>query len=157
VLEAEDVVAGKDAGPKQDTHEGGAAGGASAGEGPMNTLRIAAALSALNLAILAGAAIQARPAGAQGAEGVLRGRVIELVDQRGQTRARLDVEPGGEVVLRLLDQQGTIRVKLGAGMEGSGLLLANDATEPGVHILAKATGSSIRVVNKDGRERVIAP
>jgi hypothetical protein len=79
------------------------------------------------------------------------------VDEGGKTRARIDVEPSGEVVLRLLDQQGTIRVKLGAGKEGSGLLLANDATEPGVHILAKATGSSIRVVNRDGRERLIAP
>lgn len=123
----------------------------------MNTLVIAATLSALNLAILAGATIQTRTAGAQGGEGVLRGTALELVDQRGKTRARLDVEPGGEVVFRLLDQQGTIRVKLGAGKDGSGLLLANDATEPGVHILAKAAGSSVRVVNKDGRERVIAP
>ena len=131
--------------------------GASAGGDPMNTLRIAAALGAANLALLAGAAIQARPAGAQGGEGVLRGRVLELVDERGKTRARLNVEPDGEVVFRLLDQQGTIRVKLGAGKEGSGLLLANDATEPGVHILAKAAGSSVRVVNKDGRERVLAP
>jgi hypothetical protein len=123
----------------------------------MNTLRIATALSALNLAVLTGAAIQTRPAGAQNGADVLRGRALELVDERGKTRARLDVEPGGEVVFRLLDQRGTIRVKLGAGTEGSGLLLANDATEPGVHILAKATGSSVRVVNKDGRERVIAP
>jgi hypothetical protein len=123
----------------------------------MNTLRIATGLSALNLAVLAGAVIQTRPAGAQSGEDVLRGRALELVDERGKTRARLDVEPGGEVVFRLLDQQGTIRVKLGAGTEGSGLLLANDATEPGVHILAKATGSSVRIVNKDGRERLITP
>jgi hypothetical protein len=123
----------------------------------MSTLRVAAALGVVNLVILAGAAILARPAGAQGAEGILRGRVLELVDERGKTRARLDVEPDGEVVFRLLDQQGTIRVKLGAGQEGSGLLLTNDATEPGVHLLAKAAGSSVRVVNKDGRERVIAP
>lgn len=123
----------------------------------MNTLAIAAALSAINLAILGGAAIATRPAPAQGTEEVLRGKALELVDDRGKTRARLDVEPGGEVVLRLLDQQGTIRVKLGAGTDGSGLLLANDATEPGVHLLARAAGSSVRVVNKDGRERVIAP
>ncbi len=123
----------------------------------MNTLRIAVALGALNLAILAGAAVQTRTAGAQGGEDILRGRALELVDEGGRTRARIDVEPSGEVVFRLLDQRGTIRVKLGAGKEGSGLLLANDATEPGVHILAKATGSSIRVVNKDGRERLIAP
>jgi hypothetical protein len=123
----------------------------------MNTLRIAVALGALNLAILAGAAVQARTAGAQGGDDILRGRALELVDEGGKTRARIDVEPSGEVVFRLLDQQGTIRVKLGAGKEGSGLLLANDATEPGVHILAKDTGSSIRVVNKDGRQRLIAP
>jgi hypothetical protein len=123
----------------------------------MNTLRIAVTLGALNLAILVGAAVQARTAGAQGGEDILRGRALELVDEGGKTRARIGVEPNGEVVFRLLDQEGTIRVKLGAGKEGSGLLLANDATEPGVHILAKATGSSIKVVNKDGRERVIAP
>ena len=72
-------------------------------------------------------------------------------------RARLNVESNGEVVLRLLDQEGTIRVKLGAAQDGSGLLLANDATEPGIHLLAGAAGSRIRVANKDGRERVIAP
>jgi hypothetical protein len=123
----------------------------------MNTLRIAVALGALNLAILVGAAVHTRTAGVQGGEGILRGRALELVDEGGKTRARINVERNGEVVFRLLDQEGTIRVKLGAGKEGSGLLLANDATEPGVHILAKATGSSIKVVNKDGRERVIAP
>jgi hypothetical protein len=72
-------------------------------------------------------------------------------------RARLNVESSGEVIFRLLDQRGTIRVKLGASEDGSGLLLANDATEPGVHILAKAGGSSLRLANKDGRERVIIP
>src|SRR5688500_7480700 len=107
----------------------------------MNTLRIALALGALNLAILVGAAVQPAPPG----DGILRGRALELVDEGGTARAKIDVEPNGEVVLRLLDQEGTIRVKLGAEKEGSGLLLANDATGPGVHILAKATGSSIKV------------
>jgi hypothetical protein len=123
----------------------------------MNMLHIAVALGALNLAILVGATVPTRTAEAQGGDDILRGRALELVDEGGKTRARIDVESSGEVVLRLLDQQGTIRVKLGAGKDGSGLLLANDATEPGVHILAKATGSSIRVVNKNGRQRLIAP
>jgi hypothetical protein len=61
------------------------------------------------------------------------------------------------VVFRLLDQDGTIRVKLGAAREGSGLLLANDATEPGVHILADSTGSSLKLRNKDGAELKLAP
>ena len=56
-----------------------------------------------------------------------------------------------------MDAEGTIRVKLGADRDGSGLLLANEATEPGIHLLAGKTGSRIRVVNRDGRERLVTP
>jgi hypothetical protein len=122
----------------------------------MNTLRIALVLGALNLAILVGTAVQTRTTAPAGLD-ILRGRALELVDEGGKTRAKIDIEPNGEVVLRLLDQEGTIRVKLGAGTDGSGLLLANAGTEPGVHILAKDTGSSIKVVNKNGGARLIAP
>jgi hypothetical protein len=123
----------------------------------MNVVRVAIALTAVNLATVLAGLMQSRPIGAQGPEGVVRGRSLELVDERGRMRARFNVEANGEVVLRLLDQQGTIRVKLGAAEDGSGLLLANDATEPGIHLLAGAKGSSIRLANKDGRERVITP
>jgi hypothetical protein len=119
--------------------------------------RIAATFTAINLILLLATLAQARAIGSQGTSPVLRGRALELVDARGQMRARLNVESNGEVVFRLLDRRGTIRVKLGASEDGSGLLLANDATEPGVHILAKANGSSLRLANKDGRERVINP
>lgn len=91
------------------------------------------------------------------ASDTVRVRAFELVDERGKVRSRISVEPGGEVVFRLLDQEGTIRVKLGAGRDGSGMVLLNDATEPGVHLLSKPAGSSVRVVNKDGRERLLAP
>lgn len=123
----------------------------------MNIVRMAAALTALNLVLLVGALTQDRSTGAGSNSGLLRGRVLELVDERDQVRARLNVESNGEVVFRLLDQEGAIRVKLGAATDGSGLLLANDATEPGVHLLATTAGSRIRVVDKDGRERVVAP
>src|SRR5882724_11152188 len=123
----------------------------------MALVRVAVALTAVNLAILLAGLTQARPSSAQADVEVLRGRALELVDGRGQMRARLNVESNGEVVLRLLDQEGTIRVKIGAAKDGSGLLLANDATEPGIHLLAGARGSSVRVANKDGRERIIAP
>jgi hypothetical protein len=123
----------------------------------MRIQRIAATLTAINLILLLTTLAQARAIGAQSTNPVLRGRVLELVDEHGQMRARLNVESNGEVVFRLLGQRGTIRVKLGASEDGSGLVLANDATEPGVHILAKAAGSSPRLANKDGRERVITP
>jgi hypothetical protein len=120
-------------------------------------IRVAVALTAINHVLLLAALVEEGSAATQGSEDVLRGKALELVDQRGQVRARLDIESDGQVVLRLLDQQGTIRVKLGADKAGSGLVLNNDATEPGVHIVAKATGSTIRLANKDGRERLITP
>jgi hypothetical protein len=123
----------------------------------MKIQRIAIALTAVNLALFVGMLSQARSTSAQSVEPVLRAHAIELVDDHGRSRASLKVESNGEAVFRLLDQNGTIRVKLGAAEDGSGLLLANDATEPGVHILAKSTGSSLMLRNKDGRERAITP
>ena len=123
----------------------------------MSSVRIAVLITAVNLGLLLANLARSGSASAQAPVPLLRGRALELVDERGQIRARLNVEADGEVVFRLLDDRGTIRVKLGANKEGSGLLLANDATEPGVHLLAKAAGSSVKVVNKDGRERLITP
>jgi hypothetical protein len=74
------------------------------------------------------------------------------------------VESEGEVVFRLYDQTGTIRVKLGASQSGSGLLLTDETTEPGVHIVARRAAisgrlktTSITLTGAGGRERVIAP
>ncbi len=48
-------------------------------------------------------------------------------------------------------------MKLGADQDGSGLFLSDDEQQVGVHLLAKGTGSFLRVKNKDGREQVIRP
>ena len=122
----------------------------------MKNQRIVVALTAVNLVLLLVGAARARSPDPQ-ATSVLRGRSLELLDENGRVRSRLNVESNGEVVFRLLDQDGTIRVKLGAAKDGSGLVLLNDSTEPGVHILAKAGGSSVKVRNKDGQERIVTP
>ncbi len=88
---------------------------------------------------------------------VLRARMIELVDESGQVRANLKVEQGGEAVFRMRDAKGTIRVKIGASEDGSGLLLNDDRTEPGVQLLAKRTGTTITLSEKDKEKRVIKP
>jgi len=64
-------------------------------------------------------------------------REFELVDEQGEQRVSIKVEQNGEVLLRLRDSNGTIRVKLGANEEGSGLLLLDSETNPGIHALAK--------------------
>jgi hypothetical protein len=118
--------------------------------------RFAVATACVGIVLVLSALFQDHPAAAQTQPDVVRARAIELVDSRGRVRAQLDVEPSGEVVFRLRDSAGTIRVKLGASEDGSGLLLANEATEPGVHILANRRATSLTV--QRGRQRqVITP
>lgn len=126
----------------------------------MKIQRLALALSVINLVLLMFVLAQNRPAVAQKAAPVLRGSALEIVDERGTVRARINVEPAvtmpdgktypEAVVFRLVDPKGLIRVKLGADHDGSGLLLADDSQQPGLHLLAKATGSYLKLVNKGG-------
>jgi hypothetical protein len=94
---------------------------------------------------------------------ILRTQRLEIVDERGQIRSRLNVEPNGEVVLRMTDPTGTIRVKLGADDGGSGLLLLDETTEPGVHITARRAGTETRrtttsvTLRAGRREQIITP
>jgi hypothetical protein len=88
---------------------------------------------------------------------VIRAQKIELVDARGRVRASLKIEENGETVFRIMDADGTIRVKVGGLREGSGMVLLNDATEPGLHIMAKSDGTQITLANKDGSKKIITP
>jgi len=98
-----------------------------------------------------------------GALAPLRTRALELVDDRGVVRSRLNVEPSGEVVFRLIDSNGTIRVKLGAGEDGSGLLLLDETTEPAVHLIARRTATKDRpnttriTLNGAAGQRTVTP
>jgi hypothetical protein len=85
----------------------------------------------------------------------IRASSIELVDSKGISRALLTAEPDGETVFRLRDADGTIRVKLGGSREGSGLLLLNDKTDPGFHVLAKSSGTSVTMIDKSGQKKTI--
>ena len=78
---------------------------------------------------------------------------FEVINSSGKQRASIKVEEDGEVVFRLHDAQGTIRVKVGAGENGSGLVLLDGDTNPGVQVLAKKTGSSITVLGTDGKKK----
>jgi len=80
-------------------------------------------------------------------------REFELVDASGKERASIKVEEGGELVFRMRDAQGTIRIKMGAGENGSGLVLLDGDTNPGVHVLAKKSGSTITLLGPDGRKK----
>jgi hypothetical protein len=57
----------------------------------------------------------------------------------------------------MMDQEGTIRVKLGASIDGSALALLNELTAPGVHILAQQDDTSLTITNQSGANQVIKP
>jgi hypothetical protein len=113
------------------------------------------ALTAINLAILIFGLVQTRSIPAPSVPSVLRARAIELVDERGKIRAQLNVESNEEVVFRMRDAKGTIRVKVGANIDGSGLVLLDDRTEPTVQIRANGAGPSMTLIRKNGQERVL--
>ena len=126
--------------------------------------RLLVVLTLVNLLFFVTLLAQREPARAQADTAVLRGSGLELVDAAGKIRAQFTVEPDGEAVFRMRDGSGAIRVKLGAGPDGSGLLLLDETTEPGVQIIArrmakkddKAT-TGIRLTGAGGQRRAITP
>ena len=122
----------------------------------MHIGRLVIATACMGVVVVGSGLFQDHLAGAQPEPDVVRARAIELVDSRGRVRAQLNVESSGEVIFRLRDSAGTIRVKLGASEDGSGLLLANEATEPGVHILANRRATSV-TVQRGQQRQVITP
>lgn len=122
----------------------------------MKNNRAIAALAAIGLIVAAFTIVEQGSAGSQSRSPLLRGSGLELVDTAGRVRARISIESSGEVVFRLMDNTGTIRVKLGASQDGSGLVLLNDSTEVGIQLLANEKGSTLKLA-ENGRERVVVP
>ena len=82
-------------------------------------------------------------------------REFELLDKDGKKRSSIKVEDSGEMVFRMMDNTGTIRIKLGASQEGSGFVLLDDQTNPGIHALAQKKGTSFTLIDKDGKKRAL--
>ena len=126
----------------------------------MSAHRLVVAGIGVNLLLLLGVLVQWRAATAQTAPPavapVVRARAIELVDGGGRVRAQLSVEQNGEAVFRMRDAEGTIRVKLGASKHGSALVLIDGSTEPGVHVMAGMSGTSL-TVKRGAQQQVITP
>src|SRR5262245_19499972 len=127
----------------------------------MKSNRLALALTVVNLLGMIAFWSQQQVARAQVVPDILRAKGLEIVDDRGIVRAQIVVQPNnGGVLFRLIDQQQKPLVKLGAGADGSGLMLTGDPAHQdwsGIQVLAKPAGSTIRLLNLDGKERVIKP
>jgi len=136
----------------------------------MKTRQSLFALTLVNLVILLlSLAQQFRPAFAQGAPAVLRGRALEIVDGQGRIRASINVlpsnkSPTGEdqsetVLLRLITERGRPSVKIGSSEPTSGLSFAGPTGTKDTYLIlqSKGTTSSLKLRNEDGREQVFTP
>jgi hypothetical protein len=135
----------------------------------MKMQRFAVVITLVNLVMLMFMLAAMRPAIAQGVAPVLRGRSLEIVDDRGRVRASLGVLPAGvsahgdrypeTVLLRLITERGRPSVKISASEEASGLSFAGPSNTKDTYIILEAKGlaSSLKLRNEDGREQMVKP
>jgi hypothetical protein len=127
-------------------------------------------LTVFNVFILMATLFRANSAAVPEAAPVLRGRALELVDDKGRLRAELRVCPAQPdfkmpdgtkgfpeaVLLRLLDSKNGPNVKLTTTEDGAGLVIGGESGY--VQILSRGTNlPTIKLVAKDGREQVLTP
>jgi hypothetical protein len=137
----------------------------------MKTQRFTFGMTVLNLLILMFTLFRANSATTPQVAPVLRGRALEIVDDRGHVRAMIRVFPPNPtvkmpdgttgypetVLLRLIDSEGAPNVKIAATEDGSALSFGGESNPTHVQILARGTTTSLKLVNKDGRQQVIQP
>ena len=137
----------------------------------MKTQRLAIGLTILNLVILMFVLYRAYFVPAPEVAPVLRGRALEIVDDQGRVRAMIKVFPDNPtlkmpdgtmgypetVLLRLIDSKGAPNVKIAATEDGSAVSLGGESNPTHVQVLARGTSTSLKLVNKDGREQLIKP
>jgi hypothetical protein len=140
----------------------------------MKAHRFLLALTALNLLLLVFSLGQTRAVVAEGAERVapvLRGRALEIVDDKGRVRASISVLPADPtfkmpdgttgypetVLLRLITSKGRPNVKIAATERGAGQVLGGEANPTYVQILAEGPSTLMKLKNGDGREQLIRP
>jgi hypothetical protein len=137
----------------------------------MTTIRLLGALTVVNLALLMFTLAEHYQAAAQAVPSLLRGRGLEIVDDRGRVRATISVLPADPnvkmpdgttgypetVLLRLINSKGRPNVKIEATEVGAGVGLGGEADPTYVSIGARGGSTSLKLADKNGRQREIQP
>ena len=135
----------------------------------MKIQRLLIVLTVVNFVLLAFS--MARSHAVLGVAPVLRGRALEIVDDRGRVRASIAVYPADPnvkmpdgttgnpetVLFRLITSKGRPNVKIAATERGSANVFGGESDPTYVQILAEGASTSLTLVNKDGRQWVIKP
>ena len=132
----------------------------------MTIQRLLVALTSVNLGLLIFLLAHTALPDAHGADPVLRGRALEIVDDQGRVRASIKVQPGGTasgkaypetVILRLIDPNGRPSVKLAGSELSAGLSLVGEGDSTYVVLKAEDGTTSLKLTNKAGQEQVVKP
>jgi hypothetical protein len=137
----------------------------------MKIQRFTIALTVLNLLVLMSTLFRVNSAPNPEVAPVLRCHGLEIVDDQGRVRAMIKVFPADAnvkmpdgttgypetVLLRLINSKGSPNVKIAATEDGSGISLGGESNPTHVQMLARGDSTSLKLVNKDGREHVIKP
>jgi len=118
-------------------------------------------LVAVNAVVLAVLAIwttsQSQAQAPAAVQDVIRARVIELVNDQGETRAQLHVAENGAGELRLRNGAGDIRVKFGATDDGAVLLMMDGTSQPAIRLASDNETPGLRIVGPRGAEGAVIP
>ena len=137
----------------------------------MKNQRTLLAMTIINLVLLAVAVNRTGAVTGRSVAPVLRGRALEIVDERGRVRASISILPPDStakmpdgttgypetVLLRLITSEGRPNVKIGTGANGAGMLIAGEDDPTYVQILAEGARTTLKLSDKDGRVRVLRP
>jgi len=124
---------------------------------------ILGAVTAANLVLFAATALmQILPAKAQDAVGILRGSGLEIVDGEGRLRSSISILPAaaGEaetVLFRLITPNGQPSVKIAASTASAGLSFVGGDDASYVILEADGPETPLKMVEPEGREKLIAP
>jgi hypothetical protein len=137
----------------------------------MKSQRTLLAITLINVLLLLLLVNRTGALGSRTVAPVLRGRGLEIVDERGRVRASISILPADStvkmpdgttgypetVLLRLITSDGRPNVKIGTGARGAGMLIAGEDDPTYVQVLAEGPRTTLRLSDKDGRVRVLRP
>jgi hypothetical protein len=129
-------------------------------------------LTLVNMGLLGANLLIARPslAATDAQSGMLRGRGLQIVDDRGRVRASISVLPANAtdrypdghvgspetVLLRLIDEHGKPNVKIGASEQGGGLGLGGGQDPAYARISREGDRMALTLINGKGEQRLVA-
>ena len=137
----------------------------------MKLQRLLITLTIINVALLMFFLAQTRPAVTQDIAPILRGHALEIVDDRGRVRASIAVYPAHPnvkmpdgtvgypetVLFRLITSKGRPNVKIAATEKGSAAVFGSESDPTYVQVLAEGASTSVKLVNKDGKQKLMEP